>query len=54
MKFHYLHWICHAVMLCAILGAGIVTSNENEDEYLTQKGIIREYIRIHEWVIVAP
>ncbi|KAH8271489.1 hypothetical protein KR026_009879 [Drosophila bipectinata] len=42
MNFHYSHWISQAIILCVILGAGVVTSNDNEDEYLTQKEIVLE------------
>ncbi|EDV45207.1 calsyntenin-1 [Drosophila erecta] len=34
--------VCIVVMLCELLVAGVVTSSENDDEYLTQKEIILE------------
>ncbi|KAH8269787.1 hypothetical protein KR018_005552 [Drosophila ironensis] len=42
MVFYYIYWICQVTMFCTAMGAGVATSNENEDEYLTQKEIILE------------
>jgi len=40
----YLGCIYLAVMLSAHLAAGAVTSSESDDEYLTQKGIVKRIL----------
>lgn len=42
-RHNHLGCIYLAVILSATLTAGVVTSSENEDEYLTQKGMVKKY-----------